>query len=109
MMFYESLTWVNVDLCYLLMRIICLVGNRATHYGGFVRFVTNDLYRLAKSYIAVISKIEKTKDPEDVQLLEEERVLLHGKLMDLLARQGIEFKDRDHVTRIAYRIVNGEL
>lgn len=68
-----------------------------------------NLSLLAKEYVAIIEKIEKTKDPEKLLSLEEKRVELHGLFMDILKKQGIKFKDRDHATRIAYRIANGEL
>ncbi len=68
-----------------------------------------NLPQLAKEYIAVIDRIEITKDPEKLLLLEEKRVRLHGLFIDMLNKQGIKFRDRDHATRIAYRIANGEL
>jgi hypothetical protein len=68
-----------------------------------------NLYRLAKEYIELIETIEKTHDVNEAQCLEAQRVELHGLFMDLLDQQGIMFKDRDHATRIAVRIVNGEL
>ena len=68
-----------------------------------------NLYRAAKEYVEVIEKIEKTTDPKKLQLLEEKRVELHWKFIDMLKKQGIEFKDRDHATRIAIRIAHGEL
>ena len=67
------------------------------------------LYHAAKKYIEVIEKIEKTTDPKALQLLEEKRVELHWQFIDMLKGQGIKFKDRDHATRIAIRITNGEL
>ncbi|OGW72516.1 MAG: hypothetical protein A2Y02_02280 [Omnitrophica bacterium GWA2_52_12] len=67
------------------------------------------LYHAAKKYIEVIEKIEKTTDPKALQLLEEKRVGLHWQFIDMLKSQGIKFKDRDHATRIAIRIANGEL
>ena len=57
----------------------------------------------------VIERIEKTTDPKKLQLLEEKRVELHWKFIDMLKKQGIEFKDRDHATRIAIRIAHAEL
>lgn len=57
----------------------------------------------------VIEKIERTTNPKGLQLLEEKRVELHWKFIDLLKAQGIKFKDRDHATRIAIRIANKEL
>ncbi|MBP9865977.1 MAG: hypothetical protein KBC91_06215 [Candidatus Omnitrophica bacterium] len=67
------------------------------------------LYQIAKKYIEVIDEIEKTTEPSKLQRLEEKRVDLHWKFMDLLKKQGIKFKDREHATRIAIRIANGEL
>ena len=68
-----------------------------------------NLYYPAKEYVEVIEKIEKTTDPKKLQILEEKRVELHWKFIDRLKKQGIEFKDRDHATRIAIRIAHGEL
>lgn len=68
-----------------------------------------NLYHIAKEYVEVIEKIEKTTDPKKLQLLEEKRVELHWKFINVLKSQGIKFKDRDHATRIAIRIANGEL
>ncbi len=67
-----------------------------------------DLYQTAKAYVAVIEKIEKTSDPKKLQLLEEKRVELHWQLIDLLKREGIQFKDREDATRIAFKIANEE-
>ena len=68
-----------------------------------------NLYQLAKEYVDVIQKIEKTSNPQKLESLEEKRVDLHWKFMDMLKKQGILYKDRDHATRIAFRIVKGEL
>ena len=67
------------------------------------------LYQAAKKYVEVIEKIEKTANPKDLLILEEKRVELHWEFIDLLKKQGIKFKDRDHATRIAIRIAHGEL
>ncbi len=69
----------------------------------------DNLFQLAKEYIDVIEKIEKTSDPIILHALEEKRAELHWIFIDMLKKQGIKFKDRDHATRIAYRITNGEL
>ena len=69
----------------------------------------SNLYQAAKDYVEIIEKIEKTSDRKILQLLEEKRIELHWKFIDLLKKQGIKFKDRDHATRIATRIANGEL
>ena len=68
-----------------------------------------NLYHAAKKYVEIIEKIEKTTYAKELQRLEEQRVDLHWKFIDLLKSQGIKFKDRDHATRIAIRIANGEL
>lgn len=69
----------------------------------------DNLYQAAKEYVEVLEKIEKIADPKKLQLLEEKRIELHWKFIDILKKQGIKFKDRDHATRIAIRIANGEL
>lgn len=69
----------------------------------------DNLFQLAKEYVALIEKIEKTSDPEKLQVLEEKRAELHWKFIELLKAQGIKFKDRDHATRIAFRIAKQEL
>ena len=71
--------------------------------------VKANLYQAAKEYVEVIEKIEKTTDPRKLQVLEEKRVELHWKFIDILKREGIKFKDRDHATRIAVRIAHEEL
>lgn len=71
--------------------------------------MTNNLYLVAKKYAEVIEKIEKTTDPKALQMLEENRIDLHWKFIELLKKQGIKFKDREHATRIALRIAHGEL
>ena len=71
--------------------------------------MTNNLYHAAKKYVEVIEKIERTTDPEELQKLEEKRIDLHWKFISLLKKQGIQYKDREHATRIAIRIAHGEL
>lgn len=68
-----------------------------------------NLYHVAKEYAEVIEKIERTSDPDKLQDLEEKRVELHWIFIEMLKKQGIKFKDRDHATRIALRIAKGEL
>jgi hypothetical protein len=74
-----------------------------------MKVMKETLFHLAKEYIGVIEKIERTSDPARIQSLEEKRAELHWKFIDLLKAQGIKFKDREHATRIAIRIANGEL
>lgn len=62
----------------------------------------------AKEYIAVIQKIEQTSNPYMLQRMEEQRGELHWQFIDLLKEQGIECTDRDHATRIAYKIAKEE-
>ena len=71
--------------------------------------MNNNLYQAAKKYVEILEKIEKTSDKQELRELEEKRVDLHWKFIDLLKKQGIKFKDRDHATRIAIRIAHGEL
>ena len=86
--------------------ILCL---KIGHGFAIIAGMEETLYPLAKNYVGVIEKIEKTIDAKKLLSLEEKRVELHGRFMDLLKAQGINFKDRDHATRIAVRIANGEL
>ena len=64
---------------------------------------------MAKEYVEVIDRIEKTRDPHKLESLEERRADLHWEFIAMLKKQGIKFKDRDHATRIAIRIAKGEL
>jgi len=68
-----------------------------------------NLFQLAKEYIDLIERIEKTRDPNKLQILDEKRAECHWEFIKALKAQGIQFKDRDHATRIAFRIANGEL
>lgn len=68
-----------------------------------------NLYELACQYVQIIRRIEETTDAEELRNLEERRVDLHGKFMDLLNEQGIRYKDREHATRIAEKIAKEEL
>ena len=63
-----------------------------------------NLYEIAKEYVNTIEKIEKTKDPYQLQHLEEKRVELHWKFIESLKEQGILYKDREHATGIAIKI-----
>lgn len=67
------------------------------------------LFQAAKKYIEILERIERTTSPKELQVLEEKRVDLHWKFIDMLKSQGIKFKDREHATRIAERIAKGEL
>lgn len=67
-----------------------------------------DLCRAARAYVEVIEEIEKTFAPKKLQILEEKRVELHWKFIDILKREGVKYKDRDHATQIAYRIASRE-
>jgi len=69
----------------------------------------DSLYNVAKRYVEIIEALEKTDDEDRLLNLEEQRAIWHNRLMDKLKEEGLPFKDRDHVTRIAYRIVEREL
>ena len=68
-----------------------------------------NLHDLAVIYIKLIEQIERTNDRAELQKLEEQRVEAHNAFADALKAAGIRYKDRDHVTRIALRIVKEEL
>jgi hypothetical protein len=59
--------------------------------------------------VKVIERIEQTRDPKELQELEEQRVVRHNQFADALRAAGIRYKDREHVTRIALRIAKEEL
>ena len=67
------------------------------------------LFELACAYIKLIERIERTSDPKELRELEEERVICHNRFADALKASGIRYKDRDHVTRLAFRIAKEEL
>lgn len=68
-----------------------------------------NLFDLATAYVNVIEQIERTADPHELKELEEQRVICHNRFADALRTVGIHYQDRDHVTRIAFRIAKGEL
>ena len=69
----------------------------------------SNLFAFALAYVKVIEQIERTADAEQLHRLEEERVMRHNEFADALKAAGIHYKDRDHVTRIAFRIAKEEL
>ena len=71
--------------------------------------MTPNLHTLAVAYVAIIGQIEQTKDRRELQQLEEQRVEAHNAFADALKAAGIGYKDREHVTRIAFRIAKDEL
>jgi hypothetical protein len=68
-----------------------------------------NLFLAAREYIDLIEKIERTSDPLKLRALDERGADAHWKFIVLLKKQGIKFKDREHATRIAFRIANEEL
>lgn len=67
------------------------------------------LFELAREYVRLIEQIEHTSDPRELRVLEEQRVDAHNRFADALQAAGICYKDRDHVTQIAFRITKQEL
>ena len=67
------------------------------------------LFELAVAYVRIIERIEHTADPVRLRELEEQRVIHHNQFADALKAAGIQYKDREHVTRIAFRIAKGEI
>ena len=51
--------------------------------------------------------MERTTDAQRLADLEEQRVEWHNTLLRILKREGIPFKDREHVTQLAYHIARG--
>lgn len=68
-----------------------------------------NLFELATAYVRVIEEIERTSDPQRLKELEEKRVICHHQFADALKSAGIRYADREHVTRIAFRIAKEEL
>lgn len=66
------------------------------------------LYNVAKRYIEIIERMECTTDAQRLADLEEERVIWHNRLLKALKREGIPFKDRESVTRLAYHLIRGD-
>jgi len=51
--------------------------------------------------------MEHTTDAQRLADLEEERMIWHNRFLKLLMREGVSFKDRESVTRLAYHLVRG--
>ena len=66
------------------------------------------LYNVAKRYVEIIEQIERTRERQQLADLEEQRVIWHNKLIQILKREKILYKDRDHVTRLAYHILRSD-
>jgi len=65
------------------------------------------LYNVARHYIEIIEQMEHTADAQELADLEEKRVIWHNKLLMILSREGVSFKDRESVTRLAYHLIRG--
>ncbi len=66
------------------------------------------LFHLACAYVRIIERIERTRDPHELHELEEQRVVSHNQFADALRAAGIHYTDREHVTRMAFRIAKEE-
>jgi hypothetical protein len=67
------------------------------------------LYDLAREYVGIIEALERTDDKDGLDRLEEERGQWHDRFVEKLKKEGIRFKDPDHVTAIAFKIARHEL
>jgi len=67
--------------------------------------IKENLYNVAKKYVEVIDQMERATDRQQLADLEEERACWHNKMLAILKREGIPFRDREHVTRLAYYLV----
>jgi hypothetical protein len=65
------------------------------------------LYNVARRYVDIIEHMERTTDAQRLADLEEERVIWHNRLLKILKREGISFKGRENVTRLAYHLIRG--
>jgi hypothetical protein len=65
------------------------------------------LYNIARRYVEIIEQMEQTADAQRLADLEEERVIWHNRLLRILKREGISFRDRESVTRLAYHLIRG--
>ena len=52
------------------------------------------LYNVAKRYVEIIEQIERTRERQQLADLEEQRVIWHNKLIQILKREKILYKDR---------------
>jgi hypothetical protein len=64
-----------------------------------------NLYNVAKRYVEIIEQMERTRDAQRLTDLEEQRVIWHNRLLRILKREGIRYRDRDHVTQLAFHLV----
>ena len=78
------------------------VGSPMVHESDGNKSAT--LCDLACAYVSVIERIERTRDPKELHVLEEQRVVCHNQFADALRAAGIHYKDREHVTSMAFRI-----
>jgi hypothetical protein len=67
------------------------------------------LFELASADAKIIERMMRTSDPQELRELEEKRVMAHNRFADALKAAGIRYKDREHVTRVAFRIAHQEL
>ncbi|OGR87936.1 MAG: hypothetical protein A3A86_04385 [Elusimicrobia bacterium RIFCSPLOWO2_01_FULL_60_11] len=63
------------------------------------------LHLVAKDYVDILERIERTKDPQKLQKLEEKRAAIHWNFMESLKEQGIEFGDRFDTAKKAFELV----
>jgi hypothetical protein len=62
------------------------------------------LYDVARIYVKIIEALEQPNSPDRIIQLEEERVIWHNMMIDILRREGIPFQNREDVTRLAFYI-----
>jgi hypothetical protein len=66
------------------------------------------LREIARRYIEIIQAMERTSNKSKLIELEEQRIIWHNKFIEAMKQEGIPFKDRENVTRIAYRLAEEE-
>ena len=61
-----------------------------------------ELKLLCQQYFSIINQIERSDDSMQIQRLEERRVELHNNLLDVFSHNGVSYKDRWDVIRLAW-------
>ena len=67
------------------------------------------LREIARQYIGIIDAMEKTRDKLELISLEEKRIIWHNRFIEKLRKDGVPYRDREDVTRIAYKLAGEEL
>jgi hypothetical protein len=50
-----------------------------------------------------LQEMQRNRDPQKVECLEEKRIILHNQLLDALTSLGLSFTDRDDAVKLAWK------